>query len=414
MDPKEKNNSITVNHDKVTSRKRKEKNESQNSPPVKRAKTSLTKQSKKTSPARDHVGDRGQLEQKQNGQSSSSGVMNRGSRHADSTAAKNAVTTKRKTAVGSPRATDHDMDDNNSGHEQKHSSCNQTTGKIGPKNFTTVKDAKKRSEKHTKTCLPLGDEGDDYAELEQKQNEQWSSSKVVSTGRQVNSTAAKTAVTTKSRSALWSLPAASHDMGVDIPGRVKKRTYGNPKAQTRPKHSKSVKKTKKPLQIHTKTSSPLGDEVEDSDDDGNDELEQHKNAQTTGRPVEKSETTTFKQNPKNVKKLPSKSDRARKGEKVFAKQQHVETPSSHKKKGATVSVEEVMRHGQRHEDDTKNTATSSQPVQSDTDDENENDEYVYRVLRIGEPYEEGIYPKNLNSKVKLEEHVLCGSSSIES
>lgn len=31
-----------------------EKNESQNSPQVKRAKTSLTKQSKKTSPARDH------------------------------------------------------------------------------------------------------------------------------------------------------------------------------------------------------------------------------------------------------------------------------------------------------------------------------------------------------------------------
>lgn len=51
------------------------------------------------------------------------------------------------------------MDDNNSGHEQKHSSYNQTTGKIGPKNFATVKDAKKRSEKHTKTCLPLGDEG---------------------------------------------------------------------------------------------------------------------------------------------------------------------------------------------------------------------------------------------------------------
>lgn len=51
------------------------------------------------------------------------------------------------------------------------------------------------------------------------------------------------------------------DMGVDIPGRVKKHTYGNPKAhKTRPKHSKSVKKTKKPLQIHTKTSSPLGDE----------------------------------------------------------------------------------------------------------------------------------------------------------
>lgn len=82
--------------------------------------------------------------------------------------------------------------------------------------------------------------------------------------------------------------------------------------------------------------------------------------------------------------MPSQSNRARKGEKVLAKQQHVETPSSHKKKGATVSVEEVMRHDQRHDDDTKNTATSSQPVQSDTDDEKENDKYVYRVLRIGE------------------------------
>lgn len=154
--------------------------------------------------------------------------------------------------------------------------------------------------------------------------------------------------------------------------------------------------------------------VEESDDDGNDEQEQDKKTRTTGRPVKKCETTTSKQNTKNVKKLPSQSNRARKGEKVLAKQQHVETPSSHKKKGGTVSVEEVMRHDQRHDDDTKNTATSSQPVQSDTDDENENDKYVYRVLRIGESYEEGIYPKNLNSKVKLEEHVLRGSSSIES
>lgn len=154
--------------------------------------------------------------------------------------------------------------------------------------------------------------------------------------------------------------------------------------------------------------------VEESDDDGNDEQEQDKKTRTTGRPVKKCETTTSKQNTKNVKKLPSQSNRARKGEKVLAKQQHVETPSSHKKKGATVSVEEVMRHDQRHDDDTKNTAASSQPAQSDTDDENENDKYVYRVLRIGESYEEGIYPKNLNSKVKLEEHVLRGSSSIES
>lgn len=161
------------------------------------------------------------------------------------------------------------------------------------------------------------------------------------------------------------------DMDVGIPCRVEKRTYGNPEA----------------------------DKIEQ---------DQHKKTRTTGRPVKKSETTTSKQNTKNVKKLPSKSKRVRKVEKAFAKQQHVGKPSSHKKKEPTVSVEEVMRHDQRHDDDTKNTATSSQPVQSDTDDENENDEYVYRVLRIGEPYEEGIYPKDLNSKVRLEEHVLRG------
>lgn len=72
--------------------------------------------------------------------------------------------------------------------------------------------------------------------------------------------------------------------------------------------------------------------VEESDDDGNDEQEQDKKTRTTGRPVKKCETTTSKQNTKNVKKLPSQSNRARKGEKVLAKQQHVETPSSHKKK----------------------------------------------------------------------------------
>lgn len=47
----------------------------------------------------------------------------------------------------------------NSGDKQKHASCNQKTGKIGPKNSTTVKDAQKRSEKHTKTFSPLGDKG---------------------------------------------------------------------------------------------------------------------------------------------------------------------------------------------------------------------------------------------------------------
>lgn len=51
------------------------------------------------------------------------------------------------------------------------------------------------------------------------------------------------------------------DMDVDIPGRVEKRTYGNPEAdKIGPKHSKNVKKIKKPLERHTKTYSPLGDD----------------------------------------------------------------------------------------------------------------------------------------------------------
>lgn len=151
-----------------------------------------------------------------------------------------------------------------------------------------------------------------------------------------------------------SSPVRDLDMDVVIPGRVEKGTYGNPKANNiGPKHSKSVEKAKKPLEISTKTSSPLCDKVEDSDDDGKDEQEQHKKTRTTGGPVEKSETTTSKQNTKNVQKLPSKSKRAREGEKVFAKQQHVEKPSSRRREGAAVSVEKVIRHDQRHDKDIK-------------------------------------------------------------
>lgn len=52
-----------------------------------------------------------------------------------------------------------DMDVDNSDHEQYNTSCNQNTGKIGPKKYTTVKDAKKRSNKNTKTGSPLGNGG---------------------------------------------------------------------------------------------------------------------------------------------------------------------------------------------------------------------------------------------------------------
>lgn len=149
--------------------------------------------------------------------------------------------------------------------------------------------------------------------------------------------------------------------------------------------------------------------VEDSDDDGNDEQEQHKKTRTTGRPVEKSETTTSKQNTKHVQKSSSKFKHAKEEKKYIAKEQHVDKPSSHRREGATVSVEEVVTDDQRHEEDIKNTTTSSQPVKSNTDDENKNDEYVYRVLRIGESFREGIHPKDVNSNVSIEDHVLQGT-----
>lgn len=154
--------------------------------------------------------------------------------------------------------------------------------------------------------------------------------------------------------------------------------------------------------------------VEDSDDDGNDEQEQQQKTRTTGRPVEKNETTTSKQNTEHLQKSSSKFKHAKEGKQIFAKQQHVVKPSSHRREGATVLREEVVRDDQRHDANIKNTTTSSQPVKSNTDDENKNDEYVYRVLRFDESYTEGIYPKDINSKVGLEEHVLHGSFSTES
>lgn len=71
-------------------------------------------------------------------------------------------------------------------------------------------------------------------------------------------------------------------------------------------------------------------------------------------------------------------------------------------------MEEVIRHDQTHDDDIKNTATSSQPVKSDTDVKTQTTNtcigyYVSGILTKG-----GIYPKDLNSKVRLEEHVLRG------
>lgn len=53
-----------------------------------------------------HIDDHGQLEQKQNKLLSESEVVNR-ARQVNLAAAKNAVTTKRKSAIGSSHASDH-------------------------------------------------------------------------------------------------------------------------------------------------------------------------------------------------------------------------------------------------------------------------------------------------------------------
>lgn len=152
--------------------------------------------------------------------------------------------------------------------------------------------------------------------------------------------------------------------------------------------------------------------VEDSDDGGNDEQEQH--TKSTGQPVEKSETTTSKQNTKNLQKSSSKLNHANEGENIYLKEQHVDKPSFPRRERATVLMAENFRHIHRQDEYTKYTTTSSQPIKSKTNDENKNDEYVYRVLRSDESYTAGIYPKDANSNLSIEDHVLNGTYGTKS
>lgn len=52
-----------------------------------------------------------------------------------------------------------DMDVENSDFEQNHTSFKPRAEKLGRKEYTTLKKAKKPLEKHTKTSLPLSNEG---------------------------------------------------------------------------------------------------------------------------------------------------------------------------------------------------------------------------------------------------------------
>lgn len=97
--------------------------------------------------------------------------------------------------------------------------------------------------------------------------------------------------------------------------------------------------------------------VEDSDDGGNAEQEQRK--KTTGQPVEKSETTTSKQNTKNLQKSSSKLNHANKGKQILVKEQHVDNPSFPRRERATVLMAEDIRHDHRQDEYTKYTTTAS-------------------------------------------------------
>lgn len=152
--------------------------------------------------------------------------------------------------------------------------------------------------------------------------------------------------------------------------------------------------------------------VEDSDDGGNDGQEQHK--KTTGQPMEKSETTTSKQNTNNLQKSSIKLNNANEGKRILVKEQHVDKPSFPRRKRATVLMAKDIRHDHRQDEYTKYTTTSSQPIKSKTNDENKNDEYVYRVLRFNESYTEDIHPKDVNSNLSIEDHVLNGTSGTKS
>uniref|UniRef100_A0A8W8NNR5 Uncharacterized protein n=1 Tax=Magallana gigas TaxID=29159 RepID=A0A8W8NNR5_MAGGI len=129
---------------------------------VKKAMKPLKKQTKTTLPLNNEGDACGELKQKQNGQSPCSKAVNRGSQ-VDSTDGQTYLTTRKKRAVGSPRASDQDMDVNNSSLEQKHTSCSPKAAnnlQNTSKNPTTAKKAKKPLKKQTKTTLPLNNEAE--------------------------------------------------------------------------------------------------------------------------------------------------------------------------------------------------------------------------------------------------------------
>ncbi|XP_048750292.2 uncharacterized protein LOC125662161 [Ostrea edulis] len=60
--------------------------------------------------------------------------------------------------------------------------------------------------------------------------------------------------------------------------------------------------------------------------------------------------------------------------------------------------------------DISGTSTQLDNAQTDA----EQDEYVYRILRFGEGYTGGLHPKNIASRISIQEHVANGSKGIQS
>lgn len=63
-----------------------------------------------------------------------------------------------------------------------------------------------------------------------------------------------------------------------------------------------------------------------------------------------------------------------------------------------------------HEINVEQSCETPKPGTSHDNGAIEKDEYVYRLLRCDESYRLGLYPKNINSSITLQEHVENGSS----
>lgn len=119
---------------------------------------------------------------------------------------------------------------------------------------------------------------------------------------------------------------------------------------------------------------------------------------------------------------------------IEQKEIHAEPVSHEKKKSHAepVSDEQKVAHVEPVSDEQKKAHAEPEDVAVDEipieqscetiepsksqeeNDEIERDEYVYRLLRQGEPYSEGLEPKNISSEMSLMKHVENGSKSFHS